>query len=501
MNPDHGETSMSSSSEAQAAAIPADLATDPSASSGTTQPAPNQGLLHLIWEAVRGSRVDFTKESLGRSVLLLAIPMVIEMFAESLFSVVDAFWVGKLGPTAQATVALTESWLVLIYALCIGLSIGATAVVARRTGEKRPEAAARAAVQAIWMGLAFSVVVAGLGIALAPQLLAWMDASPAVVATGTGYTRVLLGGSVTVVLLFMLNAVFRGAGDAAITMRTLWLANIINIVLCPFFVFGWGPFPELGVMGAAVATTIGRGCGVLFQLYNLFGGKRRLQIRWEHVGIDREALQTIVKIARSGMLQLLIGMTSWMVLMKVVSGFGDQVVAGYGVAFRVVMFALLPSWGMSNAAATLVGQNLGAGRPDRAEQAVWRAAFYNVCFLAAWGLAFVLFAWPIAGIFTDDPVVQMWASRGLRTIAMGFLFYAYGMVVTQAFNGAGDTKTPTWLNFICFWLLEIPLAWFLSHHTGLGPSGIFIAMTVCFCTLAVLSVILFKRGKWQQVRV
>ncbi len=241
------------------------------------RPARNQGLLHLVWEAVRGSRVDFTKESLGRSVLLLAIPMVIEMFAESLFAVVDMFWVGKLGPAAQATVTLTESWLVLIYALCIGLSIGATAVVARRTGEKKPEAAARAAVQAIWMGLAFSVVVAGLGIALAPQLLVWMDASPAVVATGTGYTRVLLGGSVTVVLLFMLNAVFRGAGDAAITMRTLWLANIINIVLCPFFVFGWGPFPELGVMGAAVATTIGRGCGVLFQLYNLFGGKRRLQ--------------------------------------------------------------------------------------------------------------------------------------------------------------------------------------------------------------------------------
>ena len=233
----------------------------------------------------------------------------------------------------------------------------------------------------------------------------------------------------------------------------------------------------------------------------LFRGNRRVQIRMEHVGFDREAMRSIVRIARSGLLQLLIGMTSWILLVRVMTTFGSQVIAGYGVAVRVVMFALLPSFGMSNAAATLVGQNLGAGRPDRAEQAVWRAALYNVCFLAVWGVAFVLFAGPIAGLFTDDPVVQMWGSRGLRIVAMGFLFYAYGMVVGQAFNGAGDTKTPTWLNFICFWLLEIPLAWFLAHHTSLGPSGVFIAMTVCFCTLAVLSVVLFKRGKWKQVKV
>jgi putative MATE family efflux protein len=487
---------MSSHSEAPAEALTADLAlTD------ETPAAARQGLWHLVWDAVRGTHVDFTKESVGRAVLLLAIPMVIEMFAESLFAVVDMFWVGKLGPDAQATVTLTESWLVLIYALCMGLSIGATAVVARRTGEKKPEAAARAAVQAILLGLVFALIVGAIGFALAPQLLTVMGASPSVVAIGTGYARVMLGGCVTVVMLFMLNAVFRGSGDAVIAMRTLWLANIINIVLGPFLVFGWGPFPQMGVMGAAVATTIGRGSGVLFQLYMLFRGNRRIQIRMEHLGLDREAMRSIVKVASSGLLQLMIGMLSWVVLVRVVSGFGSQVVAGYGVAVRVVMFALLPSFGMSNAAATLVGQNLGAGHPERAEQAVWRAAFYNVCFLAAWGLAFVLFAGPIAGLFTDDPVVQMWGSRGLRIVAAGFLFYAYGMVVGQSFNGAGDTRTPTWLNFICFWLLEIPLAWFLSHHTSLGPSGIFIAMTVCFCTLAVLSVILFKRGKWKQVRV
>jgi putative MATE family efflux protein len=487
---------MSHSNDVRAEAGPADPDLAP-----TDQPGQQQGLWRLVWDAVRGSRVDFTKESLGRSVLLLAIPMVIEMFAESLFAVVDMFWVGKLGPDAQATVTLTESWLTLIYALCIGLSIGATAVVARRTGEKKPEAAARAAVQAILLGLGFAVIVGIIGFATAPTLLSLMGASPAVVATGAGYTRVMMGGCVTVVMLFMLNAVFRGAGDAAISMRTLWLANTINIVLCPFLVFGWGPFPQLGVMGAAVGTTIGRGCGVLFQLYMLFWGNGRVQIRREHLGLDREAMGTIIRIARSGMLQLLIGMTSWILLVRVMTGFGSQVIAGYGVAVRVVMFALLPSFGMSNAAATLVGQNLGAGRPDRAEQAVWRAALYNVCFLAAWGLAFVLFAGPIAGLFTDDPVVQMWASRGLRIIAMGFLFYAYGMVVTQSFNGAGDTRTPTWINFFCFWVLEIPLAWVLAHPAGLGPTGVFIAMTVAFCTIAVVGVVLFKRGRWKQVKV
>jgi putative MATE family efflux protein len=455
----------------------------------------------LVWESIKGTHVDFTRESLGRAVILLAIPMVLEMIAESLFAVVDIFWVGKLGPDAVATVGLTESMLTLIYAAAIGLSIGATAVVARRTGEKRPEAAARAAVQAVWLGLGLASLVAVVGVALAPQLLALMGASPSTVAVGSGYTRMMLGGSITVVMLFLLNAVFRGAGDAAMSMRALWLANGINIVLGPFLVFGWGPFPKLGVLGAAVATTIGRGTGVLFQFAGLLGGKRRLHIRLEDFGLDREALSTILRVARSAIVQLLIGMTSWILLVRVLATFGSQVVAGYTIAIRVVLFALLPSWGMSNAAATLVGQNLGAGHPDRAERAVWRAALYNVCFLAVVGLAFVVLAGPIAGIFTSDPIVHGWASRGLRIIAMGFLFYAYGMVVTQSFNGAGDTRTPTWINLFCFWLLEIPLAWLLSHQAGLGPTGVFIAMTVAFCTVAVVSVTWFKRGAWKRVKV
>jgi putative MATE family efflux protein len=302
-------------------------------------------------------------------------------------------------------------------------------------------------------------------------------------------------------LLFLLNAVFRGAGDATMSMRSLWLANAINIVLGPFLVFGWGPFPRLGVLGAAVATTIGRGTGVAFQLFNLFRGGRRITIRPADLGFDRETLTGILRIARSVVVQFMIGMLSWILLIRVLAGFGSVVVAGYTIAFRVVMFALLPSWGMANAAATLVGQNLGAGRPDRAESAVWRAAFYNVCCLAVVGVAFVALADPIVSIFTGDPQVHLWAARCLRIVAAGFLFYAYGMVVTQSFNGAGDSRTPTWINFFCFWVWEIPLAWFLSHHTRLGPNGVFLAMTLAFCTIAVVSVTLFRRGGWKKARV
>ncbi|HXU81943.1 MAG TPA: MATE family efflux transporter [Polyangia bacterium] len=460
-----------------------------------------ESLWRLIKEAILGSHRDFTKESMGRAILLLAVPMVLEMMGESVFAVVDIFWVGKLGPDAVATVGLTESMLTVVYALAIGLSIGATAVVARRTGEKRPEAAARAAAQAIWLGLGLAALVATLGIALGPRLLVAMGAPPSTVAVGAGYTRMMLGGSVTVTLLFLLNAVFRGAGDASMSMRSLWLANAINMLLGPFLVFGWGPFPKLGVLGAAVATTIGRGTGVLFQLYTLFRGKRRVAIRWADLGIDLETLGSIVRIAWSAIAQIMIGMISWVLLIRVLASFGSVVVAGYTIAFRVVMFALLPSWGMSNAAATLVGQNLGAGHADRAEQAVWRAAFYNVVVLGVAGVAFVALAGPIVSLFTDDPAVHLWGVRCLRTVAAGFLFYAYGMVVSQSFNGAGDTRTPTLINFFCFWVWEIPLAWVLSHHTGLGPQGVFLAMTIAFCTVAVVSVALFKRGKWKTVRL
>ena len=455
----------------------------------------------LLWEAVRGGHRDFTRESLGRAVLLLAVPMVLEMMGESVFAVVDIFWVGKLGADAVATVGLTESMLSVVYSLAIGLSVGATAVVARRTGERRPEAAGRAAGQALWLGIALGVLVGIVGATVGGHLLRGMGATPGTLAVGAGYTRMMLGGSITVTLLFLLNAVFRGAGDATMAMRSLWLANGINMVLGPFLVFGWGPFPRLGVLGAAVATTIGRGTGVVFQLVNLFRGRRRLTIRPADLGFDRETLLGILRISRSVMVQFMIGMLSWILLIRVLSGFGSVVVAGYTIAFRVVMFALLPSWGMSNAAATLVGQNLGAGRPDRAESAVWRAAFYNVCCLAVVGFAFVVLAGPIVSLFTADPQVHLWGARCLRIVAAGFLFYAYGMVVTQAFNGAGDSRTPTLINFFCFWVWEIPLAWALSHHTALGPNGVFLAMTVAFCTIAVVSVTLFRRGAWKNVRV
>ena len=471
------------------------------ASPRTETPDRPDSLWRLLREAVLGSSRDFTKEPLSRAILLLAVPMVLEMMGESIFAVVDIFWVGKLGPDAVATVGLTESMLTVVYALAIGLSIGATAVVARRTGEKRPEAAARAAAQAIWLGLGLAAVVGILGLTLGPRLLVAMGASPGTVAVGAGYTRVMLGGSVTVTLLFLLNAVFRGTGDASMSMRSLWLANIINMVLGPFLVFGWGPFPKLGVMGAALATTIGRGTGVLFQLYTLFRGKRRVAIKLSDLGLDRETMASILRIARSGIVQILIGMISWVLLIRVLASFGSVVVAGYTIAIRVVMFALLPSWGMSNAAATLVGQNLGAGHADRAEQAVWRAAFYNVVVLGVVGLAFVALAGPIVGIFTSDAAVQLWGERCLRTVAAGFLFYAYGMVVTQSFNGAGDTRTPTLINFFCFWVFEIPLAWLLSHQAGLGPTGVFVAMTVAFCSIAVVSVTLFRRGGWKTVKV
>jgi len=459
------------------------------------------GFWRLLREAVMGSSRDFTKESLGRAILLLAVPMVLEMMGESIFAVVDIFWVGKLGPDAVATVGLTESMLTVIYALAIGLSIGATAVVARRTGEKRPEGAARAAGQAILLGVGLAALVGILGVVLGPRLLRVMGASPATVAIGSGYTRMMLGGSVTVTLLFLLNAVFRGSGDASMSMRSLWLANIINMALGPFLVFGWGPFPKLGVLGAAVATTIGRGTGVGFQLFTLFRGKRRVAVRLSDLGLDRQTMGGILRVARAAIVQIMIGMVSWVLLIRVLASFGSVVVAGYTIAFRVVMFALLPSWGMSNAAATLVGQNLGAGHPERAEQAVWRAALFNVLILGCVGVAFVVLAGPIVGLFTDDSAVRFWGARCLRIVAAGFLFYAYGMVVTQSFNGAGDTRTPTLINFFCFWVFEIPLAWVLSHQVGLGPTGVFIAMTLAFCAIAVVSVTLFRRGRWKTVRV
>jgi len=454
-----------------------------------------------VREALRGSEQDYTRGSIGRAIFLLAIPMVLEMAMESIFAVTDVFFVGRLGPDAVATVGLTESMLTLVYALAMGLGIGTTAVVARRVGEKDRDGAANAAVQATALGIAGAVLLGGLGVTFAPRLLALMGASPAVLKVGSGYTRVMLGGEATIVVLFVVNAVFRGAGDAAIAMRVLWLANAINIVLGPCFIFGLGPFPELGVTGAAVATTIGRGTGALYAISRLLRPGSRIAVQRRHLRLDMPVMRTVARLSGSGALQSIIGMASWIGLVRIVATFGSQALAGYTIGIRIVVFALLPSWGMSNAAATMVGQALGARDPDRAERAVWRACLYNLVFLSAIGLAFVIFAAPIVSAFTSDPAVLGYGVECLRIIAAGFAFYAYGMVLSQSFNGAGDTFTPTMLNLIVFWLWEIPLAWALAMALGMGPRGAFVAVAVAFSTLAVVAGAIFRRGRWKRTAV
>ena len=458
----------------------------------------SQSLWSAVKESIRGSHRDYTTGPIGRAILLLAIPMVLEMIMESVFAVVDIFWVSHLGTDAAATVGLTESLLTLIYALAIGLSIGAMAMVARRIGEQNPDGAARAAVQAIVLALIVSIVLGAVGAPLAPKLLALMGGSPWVVEHGAAFTRVMLAGNVTVVMLFMINAIFRGAGDAAIAMRTLWLANWINIVLGPCLIFGLGPFPKLGIVGAAIATNIGRGTGALFALSKLIRSGGRFNIERRHLRIEPAVIARLLKLSATGTFQVFIGMASWIGLVRIISSFGSNAVAGYTFGIRVILFALLPSWGMANAAATMVGQALGAGNPDRAERAVWKAGFYNMIFLGIVGLVFILFAPQIIWFYTDDPNVAHYGVDCLRIVAYGFLFYAYGMVLGQSFNGAGDTWTPTIINLFVFWLWEIPLAYVLSVMAGLGPRGVFIAMMIAFSTLAVVSAAVFRRGRWKK---
>ena len=450
-----------------------------------------------IREALRGSHRDYTKGPIGRAILLLAIPMVLEMLMESVFAVVDIFWVSHLGTDAAATVGLTESLLTLIYALAIGLSIGATAVVARRIGEQNPEGAARAAVQAIALALIISMVLAIVGTPLAPKLLALMGGSPWVIEHGVSFTRVMLAGNSTVVLLFMVNAIFRGAGDAAIAMRVLWLANWINILLGPCLIFGLGPFPRLGIVGAAIATNIGRGTGALYAISRLIRSGGRFDIKRRHLRLEPSIMARMIRLSATGTFQVFIGMASWIGLVRTISSFGSDAVAGYTFGIRVILFALLPSWGMANAAATMVGQALGARDPDRAERAVWQAGFYNMIFLGIVGLLFELFAPQIIGLYTSDPHVAQYGIKCLRIVAYGFLFYAYGMVLGQSFNGAGDTWTPTIINLFVFWLWELPLAYVLAIVLGIGPEGVFIAITVAFSTLAVVSAVIFRRGRWK----
>jgi putative MATE family efflux protein len=450
-----------------------------------------------IRESLRGSHRDYTQGPVGRAILLLAVPMVMEMLMESVFAVTDVFFVARLGENAIATVGLTESLLTLIYTVAIGLSIGATAMVARRIGEQDADGAARTAVQAIALGIIVAALLGILGIVFAPHLLKLMGATPEVLATGSNYTRVMLGGNMCVMMLFLINAVFRGAGDAAIAMRVLWLANLINIFLGPCLIFGVGPLPELGVTGAAVATTIGRGTGALYAFSRLLRQGGRIHLTRRHFHLEPAIMWRMLRLSASGAFQVFIGMASWIGLIRIISSFGSAPLAGYTIGIRVILFALLPSWGMSNAAATMVGQALGAKKPERAERAVWQAGFYNMCFLGIVGLLFVVFARPIIGFFTADPSVMPYGIESLRIIACGFLFYAYGMVITQSFNGAGDTTTPTIINLFVFWLWEIPLAYVLAIVFGLGPRGVFLAAATAFSTLAIVSALVFRRGRWK----
>jgi len=449
-------------------------------------------------DAVRGVHHDYTEGSLNRAIVLLAVPMVLEMCMESLFGLVDVFWVAHLGADAIATVGLTETALTLVFVMAIGLSTGAAAVVSRRIGEKDEAGAGAAAIQAILMGLGISTVVAIIGFIYAPDLLRTLGGSESVVRTGTNYTRIIMSGSATVFLLFLINSVFRGAGDAAVAMRVLWLANIVNICLNPFLIFGWGPFPELGVTGSAVGTTIGRGVGVLFQLWILFSPKGRITVRRDLIRIDTAVMATMLRLSLTAMFQYLVQMASWIGVVRIIAGFSSAAVAANTLAIKIVLFAILPSWGMSNAAATLVGQNLGAKKPDRAEKAVWRTGLFNMLFLGAISVIFIAFARPIIHMFTTDPDVVPIAVQGLRMLAFGNVSYAYGMVVTASFNGAGDTVTPTILNLICFWLIQIPLAYYLAITQNMGPSGAWTAILVADTTLAIAAIAIFRRGNWKR---
>jgi putative MATE family efflux protein len=451
----------------------------------------------LLREAISGQQHDYTSGSIGRAVLLLAIPMMLEMLMESVFAVVDIFWVSSLGADSIAVVGLTEAVLTLLYAVAVGLSMAVTALVARRIGAGDPDAAARVAGQTIWVGIASAALIAALGIAYADDILRLMGATPEVVAIGTGYTTLMLGGSVTILLLFLLNAVLRGAGNAALAMRVLWVANAINIVLGPLFIYGLGPFPELGVAGAAVATNIGRGFGVAYALYYLVNGRSRIVLRLPHLSIDVPVMLSLLRVSAGGVMQFVIATSSYIVVMRIVSAYGSAAVAGYTVAVRIMMFTFLPAWGLSNAAATLVGQNLGAKQPERAERSVWVATKYNVAFLAAVGIVGVVFAEALIGIFTREPEVLAYGAAALRIISYGYPLYAVGLIVTQAFNGAGDTDTPTWMNAVCFWALQLPLAYALAEWLTLGPDGVFYAAAISESMLAVVAWLVFRRGAWK----
>jgi putative MATE family efflux protein len=458
-------------------------------------------VLNLIAEALNGEEKQFTRGSINRAILLLSIPMILEMIMESLFAIADVFFVSRVDVNAVATVGLTESVITLAYAIAIGMSMAATAMVARRIGEEKPEAAAKAAAQSIIIAVIVAIVLGIAGILFAPDILRLMGGTEALIKSGVNYTRLMLGGNIVIMLLFLLNGIFRGAGDAAIAMRALWIANIINIILDPIFIFGLGPIPAFGVTGAAIATNIGRGIGVSYQLYILFGTSSIIKLTARHFEFVPATIRKIAKIASTGAMQFLIASASWIFLMRIIALFGSEAVAGYTIAIRLIIFTILPAWGIANAAATLVGQNLGAQQASRAEQSVWKAAFFNMVFLLSVSVVYMLFAKPILRIFTQEPAVIEAGVMSLQIICLGYIFFAYGMVLGQAFNGAGDTRTPTIINFICFWIIEIPLGYFLAVNLGWQLAGVCWSIAISEALLAVLLIWSFRKGKWKAIQI
>lgn len=452
-------------------------------------------------DAIKGKQNDFTTGSIRKAIFMLAIPMILEMVMESIFAIVDIAFVSQVSTNAVATIGLTESVVTLVYAVAIGVSMAATALVARRIGEKDPDGASKVAVQAIFLGVFIASIVSVIGIIYPKEILGLMGGEPELIEEGFGYTQILLGGNITIMLLFLINAIFRGAGDASVAMKALILSNVLNIILDPLFIFGFGPIPAFGVEGAAIATTIGRGSAVLFQLFILFYGWSTIKIKFKDLVLRTAIMIDLLKISLGGIVQLIIATSSWIVLMRIMSEFGSDVLAGYTIAIRVVMFTLLPCWGMSNAAATLVGQNLGAKQPERAEVSVWKTGKYNAWFMGIVSIVYLVFAKEIIGFFTDETIVIENGALCLQIIAAGYIFYGYGMVVIQSFNGAGDTTTPTYINLFCFWLFQLPFAYLMAISLELGPKGVFWAITAAQVLIAIVGMFLFKRGKWKTVKV
>lgn len=460
-----------------------------------------KSFFNLLREAIAGKEIDLTQASIKKAIFLLAVPMILEMSMESIFALVDIFYVSQVSTNAVATIGLTESVITLVYALAVGLSMAATAIVARRIGEKDPEGAKRVTVQVIFLGILVSSVVSVIGILFPKEILGLMGGEQSLIDEGYRYTQILIGGNFTIVLLFLINAVYRGAGNASMAMWTLILSNGINIVLDPIFIFGWGPIPEYGVAGAAIATTIGRGTAVLFQLYILFYGSTRVRLALKDFVVNIGVMINLIRVSLGGIGQFIIGTSSWIFLMRIISEFGSEVLAGYTIAIRVIMFTMMPAWGLSNAAATLVGQNLGANQPERAETSVWKTAKYNAFFMVSVSVIYLLFAKTIVGWFSVEPEVLKHGALSLQIVTIAYFLFAYGMTVTMAFNGAGDTRTPTIINFFCFWVFQLPFAYFTALVLDWGPIGVFIAIALAESLIAVIAIVWFKKGKWKMIKV